>query len=454
MSKNLLAVGFFVCVLQLPLVAQIPPGYYDSAAGLYQGDLKTALHNIIDNHSVVTYSSLWTHFQTTDDRMNDAGTATIVHTMYSDDSAGPDLDFTFVTDQCGSAAAEGDCYNREHTTPKSYWGGSTAHDAYTDIHHVVPSDGYNNSFRSNYPYAIVDLTNVSYTTNNGSMMGDTATAIPSYSGNVFEPADEYKGDFARMVFYTVTRYENEMSAWHNQTANGDLVLSGDTWPSLESWAIDLYLQWHDADPVDQKEIDRNNDIYTIQGNRNPFIDEPQYAHLVWDDPIVLTVDYLDFSTKIVEGEVILNWEVQADEDVISYEIQESNNAVLVRSHSVHSRTGNTHYQVILDLPDESTYYRVLATNDEGNQLATSWAYIKVEAEEYGITWINTDVVRINLEQRDFYNYRLVDSSGRIVDAKYYLSLPTEVTLSGLTNGVYFLEVFSSEKRIVFNLVRQ
>lgn len=245
-------------------LAQIPIGYYDSAEGLSGTELREALNEIIDGHSVQSYGSLWTHFQSTD--VKDDGK---VWDMYSDVPGGtPDYTYTFVSDQCGNYSGEGDCYNREHSFPKSWFGGNTP-PMYTDLFHVVASDGYVNGQRGNYPYG--EVANPSWTSTNGSKRG--SCSYPGYTGTVFEPIDEYKGDFARGYFYMLTRYMDQIEDW-----DSEMLVNDDFSP----WAKALLLEWAANDTVSQKEIDRNNEIYDIQDNRNPFIDHPEYAQLIWD----------------------------------------------------------------------------------------------------------------------------------------------------------------------------
>jgi len=262
MTKKLFILfGFF-----LPLFgqAQIPLGYYDSAEGLIGSELREALRDIIDDHTIRSYGDLWLHFQTTD--VNADG---LVWDMYSDVPGGTsDYTYTFSVDQCGNYAQEGDCYNREHSFPKSWFGGSVP-PMYTDLFHLVPTDGYVNGQRGNYPYGEVD--SPTWTSTNGSKRGPCS--YPGYTGTVFEPIDEYKGDFARGYFYMLTRYMNNISSW-----NSDMLSGGDFSP----WAKQLLLDWAAADTVSQKEIDRNNEIYSIQENRNPFIDHPEFIHDIWD----------------------------------------------------------------------------------------------------------------------------------------------------------------------------
>jgi endonuclease I len=253
--KNLF---FIFCLLFSGyLFAQIPDGYYDAASGKKGYQLRVALHGIIDNHTVVSYSSLWTHFYTTDDKPD--GT---VWDMYSDIPAGtPSYTFAFGTDQCGSYSAEGDCYNREHSLPKSWFGDISPLNS--DLFHIYPTDGYVNNRRGNYPFGEVD--SPTWTSSNGSKLGNCS--FSGYSGVVFEPIDSFKGDFARSYFYMATRYMEQDF--------GQESLSMFSGSEFKSWALTMLISWNNLDPVSQKEIDRNNAVYQIQNNRNPFIDFPE-----------------------------------------------------------------------------------------------------------------------------------------------------------------------------------
>lgn len=243
-------------------IAQPPPGYYDAAEGLSGEALKQALYGIIHSHNVHQYGDLWTDFQTTDVR--DDGK---VWDIYSDVPGGAaPYSYTFVTDQCGTYNSEGDCYNREHSVPQTWFNGSTP--MYTDLFHMYPVDGWVNNKRGELPYG--EVGSVDWTSQNGSKTGSSAT--PGYSGTVFEPIDAYKGDLARSYFYMMTCYMPLVSGWSSPMFTG-----GD----LAPWAEDQLVAWSDADPVSQKEIDRNNAIYGIQANRNPFIDRPEWVHFIW-----------------------------------------------------------------------------------------------------------------------------------------------------------------------------
>ncbi|MBC8190756.1 MAG: endonuclease [FCB group bacterium] len=300
------------------LWAQIPNGYYNNASGLTGTPLQQALHDIIDDHTVVSYSSLWTHYQTTDVKPNGK-----VWDMYSDIPGGtPPYEFTFVSDQCGNYGAEGDCYNREHSWPKSWFNDVAPMN--TDIFHVVPSDGYVNGQRGNYPYG--EVSSPTWTSANGCQKGPNT--YPGYSGTVFEPIDAYKGDFARIYFYMSTRYLNEDSNWP-----GSDMADG---AQLEPWALDMMMEWHADDPVSQKELDRNDANYEIQDNRNPFVDHPAYVDLIWGDPPVLPNPPSNLeASNISDHSLILTW-TDNSEDETGFYLYENNSRISTLSENTTS----------------------------------------------------------------------------------------------------------------------
>lgn len=252
----------------LNLLAQ-PAGYYDDATGTGY-TLKTQLHNIITGQTTLDYGNLHTYFQSTDPDNYYENDGSVLD-MYSENPNGSDpYNFAFTSgDQCGSYGSEGDCYNREHSFPKSWF--NDAYPMYADLFHLYPTDGYVNGQRSNLPFG--EVGSASWTSQNGSKKG--TCSYPGYTGTVFEPIDEFKGDFARSYFYMATCYEDRVSSWNSAMLNGssDQVYT--------DWALNMLLEWHANDPVSQKEIDRNNAVYSIQGNRNPFIDNPSWVNQIW-----------------------------------------------------------------------------------------------------------------------------------------------------------------------------
>jgi endonuclease I len=279
----------FTLLVSFSVFAQIPTGYYSTANGS-GATLKTQLFNIIKTHTAITYDNLWTAYQTTDKKPD--GT---VWDMYSNCS------FTFGSNQCGTYTNECGCYNREHSFPKSWFGGEVS-PMYTDLFHIVPTDGKVNGMRNNYPYG--EVTSPTYTSANGSKLGPCS--FPGYSGIVFEPVDEYKGDFARNYFYMATCYENLIAFWKSNTG-ADAILDGTSFPCFDSWFLNLLVKWSTNDPVSQKEIDRNNAVYAIQGNRNPYIDHPEYITAVWVGGNPVTPEPSNYPTGFSAQNIKLKW---------------------------------------------------------------------------------------------------------------------------------------------------
>lgn len=271
MKLKLLFVSFLI---SLHSFAQIPAGYYSTATGTGY-TLKTQLYNIIGPHTEVSYTpGLWDLYYTSDVRPDGK-----VWDIYSncnfifgrfDVTGGNQDDGTGGTVEC-------DKYNREHTFPKSWF--SSATPMYSDAFHVMPTDKKDNSMRGNMPYGKVGTS--TFTTSNGSKIGNCIAPNTPASLTVFEPADEYKGDVARNYFYMATCYQNLIGSWKNNDSNGAKVLDGSSDKVYQQWYLDLMYAWHIADPVSTKETNRNNAVYAVQGNRNPYIDHPEWVQTVW-----------------------------------------------------------------------------------------------------------------------------------------------------------------------------
>ena len=266
---------------------QIPTNYYDSADGLTGYALKSRLKTITSNgHQTRTYNQLYDgngvvgsngYEDTHSDTAVSTGTTyendeTILD-MYSEKPSGPDsYNYTHGNRQCGNQTSEGDCYNREHLVPQSSF--NSEDPMQSDIHHVIPSDGRVNNLRGSLVFGNVASAN--WTSTNGSKRG--SSAMSGYSGTVFEPIDEFKGDIARALLYFSVRYENTVDGYTSFE-----MFDGSNDAVFYTWAIELLLDWHNnVDPVDQRERDRNNAAYDFQNNANPFVDHPEYASMIWN----------------------------------------------------------------------------------------------------------------------------------------------------------------------------
>ncbi|WP_196886531.1 endonuclease [Aureivirga sp. CE67] len=287
------------------LFAQAPDGYYDSATAT-GFTLKTQLKTIITNgHSAQGYGDLYSAYAEGDADNYYENDGSVLD-MYSENPNGEDpYNFAHYTDKCGNYQNEGDCYNREHLFPQGIFG--SASPMKSDFHHVVPSDGKVNGIRGSYPFGEVD--NPSVTTDNGSKRGANSTL--GYSGTVFEPIDEFKGDIARCMLYFATRYESQIPNWNHA------MLDGSSDQVYEDWFIEILLNWHNQDPVNQREIVRNNAGYEFQGNRNPFIDHPEYVNMIWGDGVGFEAPSNVTISNITHTTADVTWDYTNDEVTIA-----------------------------------------------------------------------------------------------------------------------------------------
>lgn len=287
--------SLFLAAAAFSVSAEIPTAYYSRLDGKSGENLKTAAFEVINPHSTISsYTDLPKYFMKTD--------------LYPESMRWWDM----YSDIPVYAPTFSGLMNREHAFPKSWWGGSTDIPAYVDLNHLYPSEARANQAKSNYPLGMVQTPKFD---NGITLVGYAVSGQGGGAAQVFEPDDEYKGDFARTYFYMVTCYQN-------LTWKYTYMVQNNTYPTLNSWALDLLLKWHREDPVSQKEIDRNETIYGIQNNRNPFIDFPDLAEYIWGnkvgepfkvtgssepvgDPVMITPTngmFLDFPDVAVGGE--------------------------------------------------------------------------------------------------------------------------------------------------------
>ena len=248
--------------------ADIPEGYYWNANGKQDEDLMTALEGIIYVHSQLGYNYLWDCYPFTD-----AGDDGYYIDMYST------CKYNHDSYHVGTASYVGQGLNREHSFPKSWFGGEV-YPMYTDLTMIIPTDGYVNQRRNNNAYGIC-AGGITYTNDElgVAMLGKLGkSTYDGYTATVFEPDDEYKGDFARIYFYMVTCYKDSVGNW---PGCGMLDYASNGYKAFSDWSMRMLMEWHRADPVSPKEISRNEAVYDKQGNRNPFVDHPELAEHIW-----------------------------------------------------------------------------------------------------------------------------------------------------------------------------
>ncbi len=262
-------------------VAAIPENYYYDVNGKKNADaILTALCSIIDDHTVIAYSGLEPYYEQTDFYNDTLWDMYSTCTFYMSHANVPQ-----------SAVCDG--WNKEHVCCQSWLGSGPM---VSDLFNVYPTDARINNLRSNYPYGVVGGSFSGFSKDpQHHGLGKLGTSTTSGIGTCYEPDDQYKGDFARTFFYMVARYRNNVL----NSGNGAKMFTANP-TNFTAYSLSFLLDWHRQDPVSQKEIDRNQAVYGIQHNRNPFIDYPELAEYIWGNRVGQTVD-LTSMTPTCEG---------------------------------------------------------------------------------------------------------------------------------------------------------
>lgn len=426
--------------------AQIPSGYYSTATGTGY-TLKTQLYNIIKGHTDNGYAGLYTTYQTSDVDNFYENDGTILD-MYSENPSGTDP-YTYTTgttQRCGNYSVEGDCYNREHIIPQSVFNEQSP--MVSDAHFITPTDGKVNGIRSNYPHG--NVSSATYTSQNGSKLG--SSAVSGYSGTVFEPINDFKGDIARMYFYFATRYENTITGYSYAMFNGT---SNQVFTTA---FLNLLLAWHTQDPVSAREIARNNAIYTRQNNRNPFIDHPEYVNQIWGgtpsgDTQAPTAPTSLASTSKTSTSITLSWTASTDNVAVTgYDVYA--NSVLKTTVSgtnatITGLTASTAYSIYVKAKDAagntsaSSNTISVTTNSNGTGTATDLLfseYIEGSGNNKALEIANNTGASVNLSA--YTIKKQTNGAG---------SWSTGLALSGtLTTGSKFVIVNSSMSSSCFS----
>lgn len=326
---------FPIILISSLISAQVPAGYYDGTTGLSGYALKTKLHDIISEKNVNwNYGDLPNLYNQTDlDKYYDHGpdNTTILLDVYSEIPTGADVYEYTSASLISTSGAEGLGYNREHAVPQSTF--NSDYPMYSDLHFVIPTDARINQLRNNYPYGVGNST-VHYTFTNSSKIANSAIPNYVYTNRVYEPINEFKGDIARMLLYFAVRYEEKLPSFNYSTNINPAIdrspLDGTAERAFDPAYISMLLQWHAQDPVSQREIDRNNAIYTTQKNRNPFIDNPQWVNAIWvqtPDAIAPQAPLNLNSTQTGAYYTNLVWSPSTSSDVIGYNIYQNGTLV-------------------------------------------------------------------------------------------------------------------------------
>jgi len=323
-------------------------GYYNGADGKSGEELKTALYNIIKGHDTYEYYSSSTVFEESDQDPNNPENVILVYTGRSADN--------------GNYGSGGDYINREHVWAKSHGDFGEEPPEGSDFHNLKPADASVNMDRSNLDF------------DNGGSQHSEATGC-YFDGNSWEPRDEVKGDIARILFYMATRYEGE-----NGEEDLKLVDEVNTSPSPEHGKLSTLLEWNNQDPPDAFERNRNNVIFRWQDNRNPFIDNPQWANLIWNEaeanPIV--IDEVTITNDEITGEEPIEITAQISSSAgsisdasISWGLSYNN----LENQSDMSSNGEAFTGSIPAQAEEDTvFYQIVASDDFNSDESVVYSY--------------------------------------------------------------------------------
>ena len=450
LKQSFTAIFIFISIF---CIAQAPAGYYNTATGLNCSQLKTALKNIVTTgNNAQTYNSIWTQYTSTDikPRTIGSGSANVIFDIYSAKPGQTDpYQYTPTTNQCGNYSAENNCYNREHSVPQSWFNGNTSSNGpATDYLHIFPSDGWVNGKRGNFIYG--EVASASFTSLNGSKLGTSANA--GFTGSVFEPIDSFKGDVARAFLYFVTRYENDMTTF---AVNAEAAQSfdGNTFPSVKINYLKLMIKWHNLDPVSEKERTRNNGAYSFQGNRNPFIDRPEFVDSVWNANCpglaALPVDILSFVGKIDGGLLNLTWEVNTEYNVKHYEVEESFNGTYFKSIAIQDAKHLSQYsftQSIENIKGRRVFYRIKKVDLDGkysySDVFTIHLPLNTKLDVYPNPVKNELNLRLNNNGNIEAQIEITDLVGKTLMIKKVTVVNgfIKTNIESLINGTYFLKL--------------
>jgi len=300
MNKNLILITLFLLLIASLCSQDYSPknDYYKNCKNLTGNELKSALHNIIKGHTVYPYFD--------DDGI---GSSEMMEVLDIDPD-NPDNIICFYSgfsypknwidkgnkkDYEALGTTHDNAWNREHVWSKSHGFPDRDEDiAYSDIHNLRPEDSTVNTNKGAKDFDWGGFPDQEVT--------DCFTDADSW-----EPPDRVKGDVARCIFYMATRYEGTDTPY-------DLEIVDFTNTDDEYYGkLSTLLQWHKLDPPDEYERRRNQIIFTdYQHNRNPFIDHPEYAFLIWGEP--------QYNTSISLSESVLHFDAVAGEDKASHEL--------------------------------------------------------------------------------------------------------------------------------------
>lgn len=399
--------GLRVCLL-LPLLstgilADAPAGYYSSVNTSSSSALRTSLHAVIDDHTRIPYTATstdtWNVLELADQNTSNSSQILDVYKNASYTKVG----------------AGNTNYNREHTWPSSYGfpnDGTTVY-PYTDCHHLFLCDDSYNSSRGNNPYRNcptgcseqVTLLNNGEGGGSGVYPGNSNWRTGSGATGTWETWNDRRGDVARALMYMDVRYEGGLhgvtgAAEPNLilTDNEALIASSNTGSNLSTaymGMLSVLLQWHAQDPVDAKEMARNDAVFQFQGNRNPFIDHPEWAACLFSGSCTSTDTTppqapTGMLATARSTQIIIDWTDNTEGDLAGYDLYRATSSAGTYAKLNASTLPSSTFTDSTALVGIAYFYKTKAKDAVGNESAfSSVASATITPPPTGATiWIN------------------------------------------------------------------
>jgi len=401
--QSVLIAGLLVLVTGNMAVASAPAGYYDTVDFTNAGTMRLTVHNVIDDHTKIPYTAAttdtWNVLELADQDPNDSNRILDVYLNASYPKYG----------------AGNNDYNREHTWPKSYGfpNDGSSNYPYSDCHQLFLCNDSRNSSRSNKPYGSVGGSGTAeYVTEVNNGVGGGSGSYPGWSNwassTYWETWWDRRGDVARAQFYMDVRYEG---GTHGITgyAEPDLILTdnltliqnsntGSNLSVAYMGLLSVLLQWNQDDPVDAKEMARNDAVFSIQGNRNPFIDHPDWVDCIFGGTCGGATDTIPptMPTGLIatagDGGVNLDWADNTEGDLAGYTVYRATTPSGPYSTASAGLVGFSQFSDN-GLTNGTTYYYVVTASDlSGNESAVSAEADATPAAGAGgggtVVWIN------------------------------------------------------------------
>lgn len=434
MDKHLL-LAVFTCFFS-SVFAQVPAGYYDDAEGLTGNDLKNALNDIIDFHVEFPYSSsntdTWDILKQADVDPNNSSNVLGIYSEFSMNAA--------------QEYNSGNGWNREHVWARSRGDFDTQEGVGTDAHNLRAADISTNSARSNRNF---DEATSQYIDNGGSYTGTTNAYLNDLDWT-WEPPDAVKGDIARTIFYMATRYEGERSKDPDLELTENLQGLTDKAPLHAK--LSVLIQWHTDDPVTTAERNRNDVIYTFQGNRNPFVDRPEFVDRIWGSQLILPLDLLYFKGELNGHLAQLNWKTANEENVSHFDIEISSDGQnFSKIEAIPFQASKADYGTEYPI-DADAYFRLKIVDFDGKTAYSNIIHIAMKAKAPEVIVVANQYVQL-VDQAREVQLTISDINGRIVERMVLPNADFRYDLSPLNPGIYIFQYVTGTTEVNRRVVK-